>query len=463
MKKLLLMLLLILLLAGCNNVDTPNNGGNENGDENNNGENGNGEPEEKIYDLEIQLPSTELLEDADALAVVEDAPELLILEVVLDTYHYYHYETMSAYEYLKVFNNTLSDYNLKGHRVVLCNTTQGQNAENPDVKVGNEALCTGFLFMGLIDEDFIIPSLSTALIWLKPYFWTAGCGSNAYNKPFSAVLIHKDTDKKGAFSQTVDDFRAFWHLDSDIPVYELTNMGLVGRRTEGGTEELFPIYTPASGTMYTHLNSSLLRSLEIQKFNDQGGSAEISLLNKYSELPVEKQENPDPVYGKKCFNVMEIRDGGEVVDAYYYENCWKYFDPIVRINFCGRVNPAGMAPGQTYVDFGATSNPGVLGWDNTVGLQFRPPRIGERIMQWQLPLREYSKYEEYMKRDQFELMRFSTEDVIEYRFVKKTIKLKTDPALGLKLINWRADEVESEGRLSSAAPDKIKKINLTRP
>ena len=61
------------------------------------------------------------------------------------------------------------------------------------------------------------------------------------------------------------------------------------------------------------------------------------------------------------------------------------------------------------------------------------------------------------------MMRFSTEDVIEYRFVKKTIKLKTDPALGLKLINWRADEVESEGRLSSAAPDKIKKINLTRP
>ena len=128
MKKLLLMLLLILLLAGCNNVDTPNNGGNENGDENNNGENGNGEPEEKIYDLEIQLPSTELLEDADALAVVEDAPELLILEVVLDTYHYYHYVHVRANTSKSL--TTPSPTQPEGHRVA-CNTTRA-NAENPD-------------------------------------------------------------------------------------------------------------------------------------------------------------------------------------------------------------------------------------------------------------------------------------------------------------------------------------------
>lgn len=463
MKKLLLVLLaFLLLLAGCNG-ETPN-GGNEPGG-NDEEETGGEEPVETFYDFEMTLPSTELLADAETVSVVADAPELLILEVVLDTYYYYHYETMSAYEYIKVFNNTTSDYNLKNHRIVVANTMQGQNTENPDVKAGNEVLCTGFLFMGLIDEDFIIPSLSTALIWLKPYYWTAGCGSDAFNKPFSAVLIHKDSGgQKGAFSQTVDDFKAFWHLeDSDVPVYELTNMGLVGRRPEGGTENLFPIYTPAAGTMYTHLNSTLLRSIEIQKFNDQGGTAEITLLNKYADLPQEKKEDPDSVYGKKCFNVMEIRDNGEVVDGYYFENCWKYFDPVVRINFCGRVNPAGMTAGQTYVDFSSTSNPGVMGWDNTIGLQFRPPRPGERIMQWQLPLREYSNYATYMTPAQFEVMRFSTANLTEYRFVKKTIKLKTDPAQGLELINWRTDEVESEGRMSCAAPGKIKVINITRP
>ena len=37
----------------------------------------------------------ELLPDATDIQVVE-APELMIVEVVLDTYYYFHYETMSA-------------------------------------------------------------------------------------------------------------------------------------------------------------------------------------------------------------------------------------------------------------------------------------------------------------------------------------------------------------------------------
>lgn len=418
-----------------------------------------------IYDYQISLPSTELLEDATNIKVVEDAPDLMIIEAVLDTYYFYHYETMSGYEYIKVFNNTENDYNLKNHRIVLANPLQGQNAENSLSLTGNEVLSTGFLFMGLIDEDFIIPSMSYGMIWLKPYYWTAGSGTNAFNKPFSSVVIHKDNpDQKGAISQTIDDFRDFWKLESDdTPVYGLTNMGLVGKRIDGGTEELFPIFSPGTGTLYTHLNSKLLRSLEIQKFDDQEGTADIHLLNKYSELSAEKQADPDYIYSKKAFNVMEITDNDEVVDGYYYENAWKYFDPVVRINFCGRVDTTTMTAGQTHVDFRSTSNQGVQGWENSVGLQFRPPIKGERIMQWQLPLREYSKYEKYMNPTQFGLMRFSTENITDYRFIDKTIKLKVDPSQGLDLINWRTDEVYSDGRLSSAAPNSIKTINVTRP
>jgi hypothetical protein len=449
-----LLFLCVLLFAGCKDNTPPDDNDDDDDDQ---------DPVEVFYDLEISLPSTEQLEDATEVSVVADAPELLILEVVLDTYYYYHYETMSGFEYIKVFNNTNSAYNLKNHRIVLCNTMQGQNTENVAVKVGNEVLCTGFLFMGLIDEDFIIPSLQTALIWLKPYYWTAGCGSDAFNKTFSSMLVHKDSDQKGAFSQTIADFKAFWHLSESVSVYELTNMGLVGIRPEGGTSDYYPIYTPAAGTMYTHLNSTLLRSLEIQKFNDQEGAATITLLNKYSALPEEKQANPDFIYGKRCFNVMEIRENGDLVDAYYYENCWEYFDPVVRINFCGRVNPTAMTAGQSYVDFSSTSNPGVYGWDNTVGLQFRPPLAGERIMQWQLPLRELSKYQTYMLPTQLAVMRFANKNETTYRFIDKIIKLKVDPTQGLEKINWRTDEVESPGRLSSAAPDKIKVINITRP
>lgn len=423
------------------------------------------DPEPTYYNYKLKLPSTELLANATDVQVVADAPELLIIEAVLDTYYYYHYETMSGYEYIKVFNNTASDYNLKNHRIVVCNPIQGQNIENEDAKVGNEVLSTGFLFMSLIDEDFIIPSLSAALIWIQPYYWTAGSGSNAFNKPFSSAVIHKDnSDQKGAISQTIDDFKQFWKIeDSNSPVYCLTNMGIIGKRSEGGTEDFFPIYTPSAGTMYTHLNSKLLRSIEIQKFDDQGGTAEINLLNKYSTLSAEKQANPDIIYGKKCFNAMEIKDNGELVDGYLHTNAWKYFNPVVRINFCGLIDTTTMTAGQQYVNFNATSNPGVGSWDNTTGLQFRPPRIGERIMQLQLPLREYSKFETYMDPTQFNIMRFSSENITDYRFIEKTIKLTTNPEDGLDKINWRADEVYSEGRLSSAAPGLIKAINVTRP
>ncbi|MDD4000209.1 MAG: hypothetical protein PHX62_04875 [Bacilli bacterium] len=465
MKKysILLLILLVLILVGCNDTenppiipDPPING--DNGD---NGDNGQGEI--VVYDFEMPLPSTELLADATNIEVVEGAPELMILEVVLDTEYYYHYETMSGYEYLKVFNNTTEDYNLKNHRIVLANPIQGQNIEDEQTSLGNKALVTGFLFLGLIDEDFIIPSLSIGLIWLKPYYWTIGSGSNAFNKPFSANVIHKDnSDQQGAISQTISEFKQFWKIEtSEVPVYCLTNMGLIGKRPEGGTEDLFPIYSPASGTPYTHLNSRLLRSIEIQKFNDQGGTASISLLNKYSALSDEKQKDPDFIYGKKCFNVMEVRDNQEVVDAYDYLNCWKYFDPVIRVNFCGRVDVTTMTTGQTYVDFGGASNPGVLGWDNSVGLQFRPPLPGERIMQLQLPLREYKSYQTYMNPTQLSVMRFSAENVTDYRYITKTIKLIKDPSLGLELINWRTDEVASEGRRSCAAPDKIKAINLS--
>jgi hypothetical protein len=421
--------------------------------------------EPTVYDFDISLPSTELLTDATDIKVLADAPELMIIEAVLDTTHYYHYETMSGFEYIKVFNNSEEDYNLKNHRIVLANPTQGQNIENPDSLKGNEILVTGMLFMGWIDDDFVIPSLSTGLIWLKPYYWTAGSGSNAFNKPFSSIVIHKDNaDQQGAISQTNEDFRTFWNLDSeDVPVYGLTNMGLVGKKSDGGTEELYPIFSPGSGSLYTHLNSSLIRSIEIQKFNDQEGTASVTLLNKYSELSTEKQADPDFVYGKKAFNVMEIKDNDEVIDGYFFENAWKYFDPIIRINFSGRIDTTKMTAGQTHVDFTVTSNPGIQGWDNTIGLQFRPPLVGERIMQWQLPLREFTKFETYMAPTQFNLMRFSSENLPDYRFINKTIKLAVDPTQGLEFINWRSDELQSEGRLSSAAPGSLKIINITRP
>ena len=74
--------------------------------------------------------------------------------------------------------------------------------------------------------------------------------------------------------------------------------------------------------MYTHLNSALLRSIEIQKLNTNDGEISADILNKYSELSPEKQASPDFIYGKECFNVLELRHTADdsVVDAYLPEN-----------------------------------------------------------------------------------------------------------------------------------------------
>lgn len=414
---------------------------------------------DETYDLEISLPSTELLVNATP-HVVEGAPDLMIIGAVLDTYYYYHYETMSGFEYIKVYNNTLNDYNMKNHRIVLANPTQGNNIEIEEVREGAEVLQTGYLFSGLIDEDFIIPSLSIGLIWLRPYFFEAGCGSSALTKKFSATIIHADTPtQKGAFSQTIDDFKEFWNLqNSTVPILSLTNMPIIGSRTFSNGE-LFPVITPASGTQYTHLNGKLLRSLEIQKFDDQDGSAMISLLNKYEDLSDEKKQNPDYVYGKQAFNAMEIIDNGDVVDGYLPEMLAKYFDCVCRINFCGRIDTTTLEEGQQTVSFSSTDGGGVGSWENSVEVQFSAPIDGTTIMRMIVPVREKAKYETYLNPSEFNIMRI-VEVGSTYRLTKKTIKLLVNPADGLELINWKADEIKSDGRLSCACPTEIKAVNL---
>ena len=128
------------------------------------------------YTYEVKLPTTHLLPDAQEVKQVADAPELLILEVVYDTSEYFHAETMAAYEYVKVFNNTTSDYNMKDHRLILSNPLSGLNGETEEARKGLLPLVTNYLFMGYIDEDFVIPALSCGLLWMKPYYWTAGSG-----------------------------------------------------------------------------------------------------------------------------------------------------------------------------------------------------------------------------------------------------------------------------------------------
>ena len=419
------------------------------------------------YEYSIKLPTTHLLPNATEIKVVEGAPELLILEVVMDSSEYTMGEAMSNYEYIKVFNNTESEYNLKDHRIILANPASGQNGETEEARNGILPLVTNYLFMGYIDEDFIIPPLSTALIWMKPYYWTAGSGTGAYNKPFSSKLIHTTAaGEKGGFEQTIEDFCDYWEIpEGAINILELTNMGFIGKRNmaTAGTDDFYPIYSPGSGTMYTHLNGALLRSIEIQKLNTNNGEISADILNKYSELLPEKQASPDYCYGKECFNVLELRYTADnsVVDAYLPENIVKYFEPIVRVTFCGRIDTSTFTVGQQYVDFTGAKNPGVKYWDQCVGLQFRPPVEGQRVMQWQLPVNELRWYDQYMTPSQRALLRLCTDVVKDYRFENTTIFVDVDPALNP--IDFKTNEIKSENRLRAAAPLDIKLINLLYP
>lgn len=420
------------------------------------------------YEVEIQLPTLHRLEDAKEadLKVVEDAPELLIIGAVLDTFHFFQNESMSGYEYIKLFNNTEEPYNLKDHRIVLADPLQGQNGESEAARKGNKVLVTGYLFNSYIEEDLIIDPLSTMLLWLKPYYWTIGSGTGAINKTFSADLVHTTfAGKKGAFEQTIEDFKELWELDETIKVYEVTNQPQIAKRKDAGTEEFFPMISPGAGVPFTHINASLLRSLEIQKFDNQGGSAKVEILNNYKKLSVEERENPERVFDKIVFNAIHITENGETIDIYTeYENAWKYFKPVVRIQIHGLIDETHLEP-QHYgtVDLRTTKsvdNPGAKKWENTVELQYRPPRIGERIMQLQIPMRELRKFQTYLIEEQLELLRI-VEGVTDYRWETVNVYVTVNPEL--VEINWRTDEIKSPARMNAAAPTKIKLINLTRP
>ncbi|MGI6770886.1 MAG: hypothetical protein ACOX5Y_00470 [Acholeplasmataceae bacterium] len=426
------------------------------------------------YEYTIPLPSTHLLADAtpEDIKVVDGAPDLMIIGVLLDSYYYYNYETMSGYEYFKVFNNTEEPYNLKNHRITLSIPTQGRNYEDEECRAGNIAFVTGTLYSSFIDEDFIIAPLSIGLIWMKPYYWIAGSGSEGFSKPYTADILHGRGDKPGAMEQTIADFRAFWHLDDTIPVYESCNQPFIGAHTNykiNDQHPLYPILTPAAGTPYSHLNTGLLRSIEITKFDNQGGTATAELINKYSALPEAKKTNPDPIYGKIAFNALRVRDNNEDVDLYMnYPNIRKYFKPVVRATFAGLIDPTTLSQSQLdgldKVDFLKASGPGVGHWPNTVELQFRPPKEGEKIMQLQVPLRQYANLEKYMVAEQFAIMRYVSKNEVTYRIMNQTILFTQDPTgIPIEEIKWRAWEVESEGRMSAACPGKIKLINLTRP
>ncbi len=431
--------------------------------------------EEEYFELLFpnRLPNLSRLDDAveDDFTVLEDAPDLFIIGVVLDTYYYYLAETMSGYEYIKVYNNTAEPYNMKNHRLVLADPTQGQNYEKEGAKEGNEVLVTGYLFNAFIDEDVMIDPFSTLLIWLKPYYWTIGSGTNAYNKLFSADLVHTTTGgQKGAFEQTIDDFKEFWELDSESNVYEMTNMPMIAKRAIGdsGTDQFFPMISPGAGTPYTHLNASLLRAIEIQKFDDQGGSAEVNVLNKYNELTPDKQIDPDLVYTKKVFNAFEIKDNDEVIDIYEnFENAYTYFKPVVRAIIHGLIEESELTSDNegtvSFKQVGSETNPGIRRWENTVELQYRPPKIGERSMQLIVPLRELAKFDKYLTEENKNVIRVV--DHNDYRWnAQAIIYLTVDPeVVGIDNINFRRDEIKSPDRMSAANPKGVKKVNITRP
>lgn len=428
----------------------------------------NEDTEDEYFTTKIEMPSLSRLKDIteEELKVVEGAPDLMILGAVIDTYHYFQNGSMSAYEYIKVFNNTNEPYNLKDHRIVLADPLQGQNGESEEGRLGNKVLVTGFLFNAYIDEDIIIDPLSTILLWIKPYYWTIGSGTGAFNKAFTADLVHTTVaGKKGAFEQTVDDFKEFYELDENVKIHEITNQPMIAKRPEAGTEDFFPMISPGSGTPFSHLNASLLRGLEIQKLNPENENAKVEILNKYNNLTEDKKKNPDDVFGKKVFNVIHLTDADETVDTYQdFEKAWDYFVPVVRILIHGLVDTTKLTDANKgSVNLRATesdTNPGVKRWENSVEIQFRPPVLGEKVMQMQLPLREVKKMQDYLTQEVLDIIRI-VEEVSDYRWESVDVYLLADPEK--TEIDWRRDEIKSPGRLNASAPSKIKAINLIRP
>lgn len=247
-------------------------------------------------------------------AVIEGAPELMITEVATD---------MGEYSYIELFNNTDKPYNLKNHRIVFANLTLQK-------KIASHGLFEQPLGMGsamYIYQDYVIPALGSAVIWiLTSYPWVQADGQMA-NEATGKVLTEAAGFEKHLIGNnpenlSIEKFRKVYNLPESVLVFTTrTQPCLVNAESAAADNGLGAAPIKASGSMFTGVNGSMAdRGFQIQKF-DLEKKFTVSGIDGVSyykyDVGVLNQEEDLYVDGVLDKSKMEIFGGRETINAFY--------------------------------------------------------------------------------------------------------------------------------------------------
>lgn len=270
-------------------------------------------PSKTIKDIDFSK-----LASSKPTEVIANAPALLITEIGVDMYEY---------SYIEVFNNTNSEYSLKDHRIVFA------NLENQNL-LSQYGLFEEPLGMGsgvFIYQDYKIPALSSAVIWLvASYPWVQGDGE-LINGTAGKVLSEEAGAAAHLFGNAPENlsiakFREVYGLSEDVPVFPVRPQPCLMNGTSAGDSEGFgaaPV--KAASSRFSTFNSTIdNRGVQIQKFDlskkitltETVAGFETAAYYKYDVGVLNKEED---VYTNGQFDRSKIvvKGGRETVNAFY--------------------------------------------------------------------------------------------------------------------------------------------------
>ena len=375
-------------------------------------------PMKEIND--INLSALQTLTITEPIAGLAD---LFITEVSTD---------MGVYNYVEVFNNTNAPYNLKDHRIVFADTTKqtvsGQNAVNGVFDLPLASSGVAYIY-----QDYEIPALSSAIIWIvNTTPWTV----NGSRYVVEAENIQSLLLGNGDENLNVGKFKNVYGLDESALVFPVRTSYMLGRTDYGDISTGWGTALAKTGTnIWTEINSSVAnRGIQLQKvdetkvFETEDGEyyiIEMDVLNRaediYADGKLDENDvlaiNPDAAVGgtnrqfihalfaRRVYvtsptdltptgKVLTIEDG---IDLF---NC-----PIVGkergANYCemytgGVITPVATALVYSNFAIGEDGAETTAKWGNsyaTFAMQYQAPAAGEHLSKF-IPLEGYrAKYE----------------------------------------------------------------------
>ena len=201
---------------------------------------------------DINLSAIASLEITEPIAGVAD---LFITEISTD---------MGYYNYVEVFNNTTSTYNLKDHRIVFANLTQ-QGVSGATNGVFDKPL--GGASAAYIYQDFEIPALSSAIIWIvNTSPWEVGSDRKVTEAASVQSLLLGD----GEENLNVEKFKAVYGLDESAIVFPVRTNYMIGRTDWGDISTGWGgVMSKSASNRWSDINSSVAdRGVQIQKMDE---------------------------------------------------------------------------------------------------------------------------------------------------------------------------------------------------